>query len=79
VYYSDGTLRLPLSVSSPVTGDIVSINTGSVGSGTSSPQDTIASLRDCSTAWSDILLVDEIYSGDIYGQYIELLFLKDWS
>lgn len=35
-------------------------------------------LVDCTMSWTGVFVIDEIYHGEQYSNYIELLFLQDW-
>lgn len=76
VYHIDWSIRLPIAIDTWTwTTSSWSTTSWSVNTGWTSSWFFV----DCSTAWSGILVVDEVYLGDTYNYYIEMLFLQDWT
>lgn len=76
LYRSDGSLWFPFVLS--WTGDTSPWSQTTTWSTITGNQSSWM-VVDCSTVWSDVVLIDEIYNGDIYNDYIELLFLQSWT
>lgn len=69
VYQSDGLWRIWL----------FAIDTGgTTWNASTGSENTTWSLIDCAIAWTGVFVIDEIYHGEQYSDYIELLFLQDW-
>jgi hypothetical protein len=76
VYHIDWSTRLPIAIDIWTgTTSSWSITSWSIDTGSTSSWFFV----DCSTSWSGVLLVDEVYLGDNYNHYIEILFLQDWT
>ena len=75
VYNTDWSIRLPITDTWTGTTSSWSTTSWSVNTGSLSSWFFI----DCSTSWSGVLVVDEVYLGDNYSHYIEMLFLQDWT
>lgn len=70
IYHTDWSVWLPTMIHVWTWTTTWSVNTGSISSWWN---------IDCTSAWSDVLVIDEVYLGENYSHYIELLFSKDWT